>query len=352
MIAESEVILGEMADWVHLKYSKTSIDRAGSVLIHGGASELQVMSAVDIMSNWRSSHSFPLNTFQNGLRNRSRRIDLQSIVSQRIKRLSSIRSKLLRFKTMKLSQMQDIGGCRAVMRSVAQVRKLTRDYQVSSLKHELVDLDDYIESPRRSGYRSVHLIYRYHSDRSATFNGLKIEVQLRSRLQHAWATAVETTGTFIQQALKSSQGEQEWLEFFSLMGTAIALRERTLPVPGTTTDATKLKRNLREFAQTLEVEHHLRGWGAALQSIEQGHLGQGAHFFLLSLDPEAKSVTVKGYPIHDVERASDEYLQEEQRDGIDAVLVSVDALTSLKRAYPNYFLDTGVFMGAVRRAIA
>jgi len=39
--------------------------------------------------------------------------------------------------------------------------------------------------------------------------------------------------------------------------------------------------------------------------------------------------------------------------GVDGVLVSVESLTSLKLAYPNYFfLDTGVFIRAVEQAIA
>ncbi len=45
---------------------------------------------------------------------------------------------------------------------------------------------------------------------------LLIELQLRTRLQHEWATAVETMGTFLQSSLKSSQGPEEWLDFFSL----------------------------------------------------------------------------------------------------------------------------------------
>jgi ppGpp synthetase/RelA/SpoT-type nucleotidyltranferase len=76
-------------------------------------------------------------------------------------------------------------------------------------------VDDYILSPKNSGYRSVHLLYKYNSDKKAPsiYNGLFIEVKIRSRLQHAWATAVETVVTFLQQALKSSQGEEEWLRF-------------------------------------------------------------------------------------------------------------------------------------------
>ena len=52
-----------------------------------------------------------------------------------------------------------------------------------------------------------------------------IELQIRTRLQHAWATAVETMGIFIDHSLKSSQGPQDWLDFFSLVGNAFAYIE-------------------------------------------------------------------------------------------------------------------------------
>jgi hypothetical protein len=70
-------------------------------------------------------------------------------------------------------------------------------------------------NPQKSGYRGIHLVYRYNG-RKTEYNGLKIEIQIRTVIQHAWATAVETVGMFTQQALKSSQGEQDWLRYFAL----------------------------------------------------------------------------------------------------------------------------------------
>jgi hypothetical protein len=74
------------------------------------------------------------------------------------------------------------------------------------------------------------------------YNGLKVEIQIRTTLQHVWATAVETVGTFIQQALKSSQGEAEWLRFFALMATHMALREGRQPVPGTPQNSNEIEK--------------------------------------------------------------------------------------------------------------
>ena len=209
--------------WTEPRFSKSEVNRAGVALLGSDDSGLDLEAFahdLEVINNWRSSHSFPLNTFQATLRKKAREVDVNALVAQRLKRLSSIELKLRLMPKMNLSQMQDIGGCRAVLASVALADQLVASYKTSELRHELLRTDDYIRTPRASGYRSVHLIYRYRSERKTTYNGLLIEMQIRSQLQHAWATAVETMGTFLRQALKSSQGEAEWLRFFALMGTA------------------------------------------------------------------------------------------------------------------------------------
>jgi hypothetical protein len=341
--------------WTVPTFTRAEVNKAGRVLVQAtSAPAADYEQALTVINNWRSSHSFPLNTIQVGLRNYAFQVDPDSLVAQRIKRLSSIEQKLRRFRTMELAQMQDIGGCRAVVRNVPRVRALVKLYDRSKIKHKLDHIDDYIDRPQKSGYRGVHLIYRYFSDKSTTYNGLKIEVQLRSPLQHAWATAVETVGTFIRQALKASQGEEAWLRFFMLMGTAIAERERTAPVPGTPTSKKELVRELRKYERLLDVEARLNAYGAALQTLEQPSV-KGAHYFLLHLDPSSHQVTVTGYKSGELERASKEYLAIERqvadRPGADAVLVSVESLAALRRAYPNYFLDTRVFIDAVNGAL-
>jgi hypothetical protein len=83
---------------------------------------------------------------------------------------------------------------------------------------------------------------------------------------------------------------------------------------------------------------------------------QNAHYFLLKLDPSADSVTITGFEARDLDKASKEYLATERAisgiSGAEAVLVSVESLAALRRAYPNYFLDTRAFIDAVKYAIA
>src|ERR1700676_217452 len=61
--------------------------------------------------------------------NRARKIDPRALIAQRLKRRPSIEIKLRDNPNMKLSQMQDIGGCRAILRTVTDVKKLMAKYK-------------------------------------------------------------------------------------------------------------------------------------------------------------------------------------------------------------------------------
>lgn len=343
------------------QYKREQVNKAGDALIAYDPMDLLNFeawegynSALPMINNWRSSHSYPLHTFAVTLRTYARKIDDAALIAQRIKRLSSIDAKLKRFPEMRLTQMQDIGGCRAVVRDVRVLEELIKRYKSSNIKHERATFDDYVASPKPSGYRGVHLVYRYLSDKQGKkiYNGLKVEIQLRSQFQHAWATAVETVGTFVAQALKSSVGDEAWLRFFSLMGTAIANRERGTRVPGTPENAAELRAELQQYAQELNVEARLSAYGNALKTLRDDQL-QDAHYYLLVLDPKANQLTISGF--EELSSASERYIEAEklvrERPGTDAVLVSVDSLAALERAYPNYFADTRVFLELLEQAM-
>ena len=111
--------------------------------------DLDGQQALSIVNNWRSSHAFPLNAFYMTLRGRARSVDLTALTAQRLKRLPSIASKLARFPEMKLTQMQDLGGCRAVVRNIADVDNLIAVYKRAIAKnpkarHEFLHVKDYI----------------------------------------------------------------------------------------------------------------------------------------------------------------------------------------------------------------
>ena len=101
--------------WLTPQYSRSQVDAAGGRLIDERVTVEEFFHELDILNNWRGAHSFPLNTFQVSLRQRAQRVYESAVVAQRLKRVPSIIAKMRRFESMKLSRMQDIGGCRAVV---------------------------------------------------------------------------------------------------------------------------------------------------------------------------------------------------------------------------------------------
>ena len=347
--------------WGEPEYTSNEYNLAGKVLVSGAVPNMSLDMALQIINNWRSSHYHPLNTFQRRLRLKANSIDGSSLVAQRIKRLSSIRHKLDRFETMRLLQMQDIGGCRAIVSTIEHLEKLvtimaSRDKARSGrgLKHKLVYEKDYIKNPKPSGYRGVHFVFKYNSDKIKIYDGLKIEIQFRTFLQHSWATAVETASIFTGQALKSSIGEQDWLRFFSLASSAMAtFFEGTPLIPNTPTNSDELRNEVRKYYHLLGVAGHLRAYSEAMKILDVTEMPD-THYYLLYLDAEKKIIRVTPYKQGQLEKAAAEYLDVEKsiRDkNIDAVLVSADSVASLRKAYPNYFVDTDMFISFLNRII-
>jgi ppGpp synthetase/RelA/SpoT-type nucleotidyltranferase len=346
--------------WMTPQFSRKRVDSAGDLLVSGTIWTVEIDDAFAVINNWRSSHSYALHCLKMNLRQRTERMDQKAVIAQRLKRLSSIAFKLKRNTNMKLSQMQDIGGCRAVVETARDVDRIVRSYDLSIARnaktsHDFVRKYDYIRSPKNDGYRGVHFVYKYRSSKSKyeVYNGLRIEVQIRSRLQHAWATAVETVSAFTGQALKSNIGTDSWKRFFALMGSAIAIREGRYLVPGAPVNHGELVRELRVLSDELKIEDVLAGWSAAVKILAPN--GANASAFLLVLDQNARTIQVTGFGQKELERASEEYLKVEKENTdsrmVQAVLVSVASLDALRSAYPNYYLDTTAFLNAVRQAI-
>ncbi len=310
--------------------------------------------AIDVVDNWRTSHLFPLTAFRMTLRNRARSIDPQSIESQRIKRRNSIIKKLERRTDVRLTEIQDIGGCRAVMNSVEQVYELVNRYDVRQSRHELIGRNyDRIRQPLASGYRSVHRVYRFVTplpDKSC-YNGLRIEIQFRSRLQHAWATAVETVDAFTEQDLKSGHGDPQWLRFFALVSSAFARKEGTQRVPRTPSGETELITEIMHLTHTLDVFGKLGAFRIAANSIRTQRVAN-AKIFLVVLDVEERKVRTTSYTHSQRYQATTALLDAEKNRKLYAVLVVLDSINDLHRAYPNLFADTGEFLAALREVIS
>jgi Region found in RelA / SpoT proteins len=313
------------------------------------------MLAYKIIDNWRAAHGYPLNTFQSTLRRKLRNYPGRSIAAQRLKRLPSIYMKLMLAPGMNLARMQDIVGLRAVVPSVSQAHRLRNDYLSTRFTHELRNEYDYIENPKKSGYRSIHLVYKYHNPQKPEYNNLQVELQIRTRVQHSWAMAVETMGVFLQSSLKSGIGPDEWKTFFTICSSAFSKLEGT-PVVAEHQSVHKreLFRAVRKQAKILGVQQHLQSLSSVVDIVGGDKNTSG--YILLELNLQAKSTSIHSYSRDDLLRATDDYskIESTTRDDPDrnVVLVSAGSLTNLKRAYPSYFLDTGDFLVNLNKVIS
>jgi len=351
--------------WEKPKYNKNDLNKAGQILKNEDSPDEEIAKATEILNNWRVIHSYPLHIFQMTLKNISQRCDKSSLVAQRLKRATSIINKLRRKyegrnPTMNLSQMQDIAGCRAIVKDVETAKKIYNDYYLKgNLKHKRVGKKDYITYPKEDGYRSLHIIYEYKSDKGKTdYNGLRIEVQIRSRLQHLWATAVETVDFFTRQAIKFNEGIPDWAEFFKLVSSAFAINEKCPIVGGTTSNEKELYLQIKKKEKELEVIHRMQGWTHAMKVFKEDFRNKmkgKAKFFLLELDILGEKLSVKAYTQKQEQQAIIDYSNLEKRHkgrtDYDVVLVGADTTKDLEKAYPNYFVDTREFIIELEKII-
>ena len=193
-----------------MEHSKNKINKAGNKLSDRDPGKNDISEAMDLLSYWRHCHEAPLEKAFGRLQRVAEKIDRDAIFAKRLKRTASITLKLQRSDgKMQLSRMQDIGGCRAIISTEKKLRKIVRELKKNlNLKSTegIVRITDYIDSPKNDGYRSVHIVSKFPDGINAQRN---IEIQVRTRIQHYWATAVEIVDLFTGQALKSNQGEQK-----------------------------------------------------------------------------------------------------------------------------------------------
>lgn len=340
--------------------SRNQIRKAGEVLAldesdYIGGSE----NARTILSQWRACHGFPLDAFARELLDRAEQLQTHVIVAQRLKRLFRIVGKLKQFPTMNATTMQDIAGLRAIADNVQSVYSVLQSYQDNPLAIgrtlEVTDYTDYIAEPKENGYRSIHVSLRYESATASEYNGLRAELQLRTELQHLWASAVEITGMWSGEQIKYDEGHPLWTEFFALVAELIARQETTARSDQyASLSNEEVRENLIEVERELNAVHYMR---QEIQSPtvvleEEQTAGDGEGCRLLQLDREFKHLRITAFPMDEMDKATVAFTEAEQQvtfsDGRPApVLVSVSSEEKLREAYRTFFLDIGPFADLV-----
>jgi putative GTP pyrophosphokinase len=221
------------------------------------------------------------------------------------------------------------------------VYKLLDLYKKSKSKHSLFSLDDYIQTPKKDGYRSIHIVYKL-----AKTPNLFIEIQIRSQLQHIWATGVEVFGTLQNSSFKSGHGSKRWLDFFSLLSSIFAMKENRPPlkIHSELSQIDLVARGKKEI-QDLEVIENLSVYTAVYKKISKSiPRGRTGHYSLIILNSRENTISLETYGVSQFEAAAQAYLDLERKHfedkQINVVLVNTGDIKKLELSYPNYFMDT------------
>lgn len=323
-------------------HSRSAVVEAGRRIASPAPLDDDLIEAYRIAHSWRSSLITPMRRIRREVTYRAYRlIGADGLTAARLKRMQSIRRKL-RMANLTMYQMQDIGGVRAILNEPKHVDLLFDLYRENDVRRPLHRFYDYIEQPKVDGYRSRHLIFKFNgSNDDPLFARHFVELQIRTRLQHAWATAVEAVGLFQQQDIKGGEGSTDWRRLFALTSSHFALAEGGSIVPGTPDDPDESARELRDLAGRLKAIRTLNGIREAISHTDETHT-QHARFYLVQYDYDRHRVTVTSY--RHAPPGLYQYEEAEQASrSQNSVFVELDRIGDLKKAYPNYFLDVGLF---------
>lgn len=331
-----------------MKYSRNKINVSGKALLAGPETGFPYTDANLVVEDWRKQHLIPLQALvaevtrlltENGV--------AAAFSSHRLKRMTSIIAKLRHNPGMGLGGLQDIGGARFVFEDTDSLLKAQQIISKASFKHFVADREpyDYVSKPKESGYRSIHFTYKYVSE-DPDYDGLRVELQIRTRLQHDWAMAVETAELISKSSLKASLGDENWLLFFKLASAVFAQKEG-MPVADSFVDYSE-KDYCVQYAK-LDKEFKFLGQLQALVSAvkisEEHTLHEG--YAVLLIQFAEKRVQLRHFQSAKFEDATKYYSEVEKSiDDSNAavVLVAVSDMKELQDAYPSYFLNASEFI--------
>ncbi|QVQ37753.1 RelA/SpoT domain-containing protein [Pseudochrobactrum algeriensis] len=322
--------------------SKNSIRKAGRLISTGAADQ----EHYDILNRWRMAHGYLINTFQANLRGRTKGKNI--VVGQRLKRGATIVDKLQQGRAVDLATMHDIAGIRLTFPNVDEMAEFRAQFHTSRAKHKLVnDIDkyNYISRPKGSGYRGIHDVYRYHvgSENGVKWNGLLIEVQYRTAMQHAWATAVEMADMLISGRTKFSQGAQGNLAFFQICSELLARKyeKQSSCLPDLT------YKDL--VAEWHRVEGHVRIF-ERLKGMSQHYETKSLDGFVLLILPKSGELQVEQHPTY-FKAVSRLISLEIKEPDWDIVLVSGDD-HGVRSTYRNYFGNANEFISMIEECLS
>lgn len=342
-----------MANFVEPLHSKKAVSKAGARIATGHGTFQDTLT----LENWRASHAYVINTFQANLRRRTR--TSEAVVGTRLKRRATILNKLNRYPQMQLGRMHDIAGCRIIFPTINELEQFRADFHRARFDHVRKSTNDekwnYIEHPKPDGYRGIHDVYEYNvrSLSGVKWNGLLIELQYRTLLQHSWATAVEVAGLLTHNNPKFGQGSPELIRFFALASELLARRfeDRTSAFPAA--PYREMRDELLHLENQTRILQLFRRVNSKIVDIDFKKNNILIFPLVGRLEDENES-ELRIESFFAVTPAISRYnaLEKELEGRADVVLVRADSFENLRVTFRNYFADTSEFTANLDDALS
>ena len=168
--------------------SKTQVDKLGYSLRKVDITEADLRMLDEYRRSFSEAYEFVVGAIRNEL-------GLEP-TGRPAKSTTSISEKLLR-ESIRLTQIQDIAGCRLIVDDVPEQEEVVMSLTKLFTNSTIVDRR---EQPSH-GYRAVHVIVK---DRNKL-----VEVQIRTSLQHAWAELSEKLSDVVNPGIKYGGGDKK-----------------------------------------------------------------------------------------------------------------------------------------------
>lgn len=204
-----------------LVVTKSQIDKLGDRLTKGRAQESDLRN----LDQYRQSFAVPY-----GLVIRLLREDLGLTPTGRPAKSTTSISEKLKRETIRLTQIQDIAGCRIIVSDLDDQNRVVERLRAS---FDHVTVVDRRQNPSH-GYRAVHVIL--------TVEEKAMEVQIRTPLQHLWAELSEKLSDIIDPSIKYGGGSD----------ATRAVLDRTTAAAATSEDHEQRMARLVEAASSME----------------------------------------------------------------------------------------------------
>lgn len=332
------------------EYNPSAVRRAGERVRKGNFDE----DDIKIIENWRASHNHILNSWQATLRARIKwkKIDF----AQRLKRRKTIFHKLIREPKMKLTTMHDIAGCRLIFGSIKELNYYRNSLHRAKVEHIRRKAAiapypyDYIIQPKTSGYRGIHDVFEYRArkGRPSYWNRLLVEIQYRTKYQHAWATAVEVAGALTGNHSKFNQGDEMQKEFFRLTSEIIARTNEKQSSCKASLSNCALIKQFNDLENRIHLLRALKGLSIIKQHIPK----KERNLILVFSNRGGNKYSVEIFPFESRPEATRAYFEMEKLRGDDDIVqVNAESRESLRSAFRNYFSDAKDFVQLVETGV-